>query len=91
MKVVLNLGENPLWLRKGRNMALSLKRILEALVEVNQHYLREHAGVPWLYQSGVRYKEESARHAILVMQSAGFSGRVEEFAGIQAHCRASLT
>jgi hypothetical protein len=84
MKVVLNLGENPLWLRKSRNLALSLKRILEALVEVNQHYLREHPGVPLLYQSGVRYKEEPARHAVLVMASNGFEGRVEEFASIQA-------
>ena len=84
MKVVLNLGENPSWLRKGRNLGIALKCILEALVEVNQHYLRLHKGVPLLYQSGVRYREESARHAILIMRAAGFSGRVEEFASIPA-------
>lgn len=84
MKVLLNFGESPAWLRDSRNLALCLKRTLEALVEYNRMYLQAHRGVPLLYQSGVRYREEPARHAVLVMQTAGFSGRVEEFASIPA-------
>ena len=37
----------------------ALTHLVEALVRVNVAWLRERrAGVPWLYESGVRYEEE---------------------------------
>jgi hypothetical protein len=36
----------------------ALERLLEALSAVNEAWLLEHPGAPWLYQSGVRYEEE---------------------------------
>lgn len=36
----------------------ALTHLLEALVAVNVVWLREHPSAPWLYQSGVRYKDE---------------------------------
>jgi len=69
MKLLVNLGQKQSrWLRRSRMLAVAIKPILEALVKVNQQYLRTH-DVPPLYESGVRYEEEP-------------KGTTEEFAAI---------
>lgn len=60
MKVLVNLGESPLW-RKSRGLALALRPVLEALTTADQLYLLQHK-LPPLYelhaQGLVRYEEE---------------------------------
>jgi len=71
VKVLVNLsGDHSTWLKHSRNLGLAIKPVLDALVLVNQLYLRTH-DVPPLYQSGVRYKNEP-------------EGSTEEFAAIPA-------
>lgn len=83
MKVLVNLGEtNSGWTRKARLLAAALRPILESLVTVDQLFLANHH-VPRIYESGVRYKEEPSRHALLSFQGSG-KQRVEEFAAIPA-------
>lgn len=60
MKILVDLsgrlsGRN--WLAHSRMLGLAIKPILEALVKVDQLYLRAHH-VPPLYQAGVRYQDE---------------------------------
>lgn len=62
MQVVCSLSngrEGPSdWLRKSRVFGSVIKSLLDAQVRNNLLYLSLHRGVPWLYQSGVRYKPE---------------------------------
>lgn len=61
-------------------LGTAIKPILEALVLVDQMYLRVHR-CPELYKSGVRYMEEPLNQATL---GSGEPQRVEEFAAIPA-------
>ena len=82
LKVLVNLsGENSGWLRPSRNLGNAIKPILEALVLVDQMFLRTHHCPP-LYKSGVRYKEEPMNTATL--GHLGTPQRIEEFAAIPA-------
>lgn len=62
MQVVCSLshgGEGPSnWLRKSRVFGAAIKALLDAQVRNNLLYLSLHRGVPALYASGVRYKNE---------------------------------
>jgi len=90
VKILINLGDETSWLRKSRTFGIVIRIILEALVKVNQGFLRTH-NVPPLYKSGVRYGEEPA--GALIFKTAGsgavesnfaknINGQVEEFADI---------
>ena len=63
MQLTINLGEanSRRWLRRSRVLGMAIKPALEALVMVNQLYLRLH-DVARIYELGaagkVRYKEE---------------------------------
>jgi len=58
MKILIDLGgEHFRWLHHSRMLALVIKPILEALVMVDQLFLRKFH-VPPLYQAGVRYQRE---------------------------------
>lgn len=46
------------WLRKSRVFGTAIKALLDAQVRNNLLYLSLHRGVPTLYASGVRYKNE---------------------------------
>jgi hypothetical protein len=82
VKVLVNLsGENSKWLRSSRMLGVAIRPVLEALVQIDQLYLRFHHNVPPLYQSGVRYKEEPVNVAQL---GGGPLQRIEEFACIPA-------
>lgn len=82
MKVLVNLsGENSRWLRPSRMLGSTIKPILEALVTIDQMYLRTHH-VPRLYESGVRYQEEPLTNQASL--NSGAPQRVEEFAAIPA-------
>lgn len=82
MKVLVNLsGENSKWLSRARTLGLAIKPILEALVTVDQIYLRSHK-VPPLYRSGVRYQNEPVNTAHL--GGVDRTHRIEEFAAIPA-------
>ena len=62
MQVVCSLShgrEGPSnWLRKSRVFGTAIKALLDAQVRNNLLYLSLHSGVPLLYASGVRYKNE---------------------------------
>lgn len=82
MKVLVNLsGENSRWLRPSRTLGNVIKPVLEALVLVDQMYLRLHR-CPELYKSGVRYMEEPLHQVTL--GHVGKAQRIEEFAAIPA-------
>jgi hypothetical protein len=61
MKILVDLGgknsTKRSWLAHSRMLGLAIKPILEALVKVDQLFLRTHH-VPPLYASGVRYQDE---------------------------------
>lgn len=81
MKVLVNLsGEHSRWLRPSRALGNVIKPILEALVLVDQMYLRLHRCPP-LYKSGVRYQEEPLNQVSL---GGADPQRIEEFAAIPA-------
>lgn len=61
-------------------LGTAIKPILEALVLVDQMYLRVHR-CPELYKIGVRYMEEPLNQATL---GSGEPQRIEEFAAIPA-------
>lgn len=78
MQITVNLGEgNSNWLRPSRSLGGAIKPILEALTTVDLIYLSTHH-VPPLYQSGVRYAEETK------FLNPSKCERREEFAGIPA-------
>lgn len=56
MKVVVDLGNLPIW-KRSRNLALAVRPLLEATVTINCIYLQTHR-VPPLYKAGVRYQNE---------------------------------
>lgn len=59
MKVLIDLGRGARqWLRRSRMLAWAIKPLLEGNVRVNQLFLRTHPTTPWLYESGVVYKNE---------------------------------
>jgi len=62
-------------------LGLAIKPLLEALVTVDQIYLRTHH-VPPLYQSGVRYQEEPTN--LVRLGDSHQTERVEDFAAIPA-------
>lgn len=81
MKVLINLsGEHSRWLKHSRMLGIVIKPVLEALVTVDQLYLRTHH-VPPLYRSGVRYQEEPLNQAKL---GSGPVQRIEDFSSIPA-------
>lgn len=81
MKVLVNLsGDHSKWLRHSRMLGIVIKPILEALVTVDQLYLRTHR-VPPLYQSGVRYQEEPLNRVKLGESPVE---RIEDFSSIPA-------
>jgi len=82
LKVLVNLsGENSGWLRPSRMLGNAIKPVLEALVLIDQMFIRLHH-VPPIYKSGVRYKEEPLNNATL--GHIGTPQRIEEFAAVPA-------
>jgi hypothetical protein len=82
VKVLVNLnGERSTWLQRSRMLALAIRPILEALVVIDQLYLRTHRCPP-LYRSGVRYREEPPNHAKLGHEAS--AAKVEDFSAIPA-------
>lgn len=57
MKILINLGEIPSIRQSSRLLALVVRPILEATVQIDQAILQNYK-IPPLYQSGVRYREE---------------------------------
>lgn len=58
MKVLVNLGgDHSRWLKRSRTLALAIKPILEALVMVDQIFLRTHR-VAHPYSGCLRYRPE---------------------------------
>lgn len=81
MKVLVNLsGDHSRWLKHSRVLGIVIKPILEALVTVDQLYLRMHH-VPPLYHSGVRYQEEPLNQVKLGDTPVE---RIEDFSSIPA-------
>jgi hypothetical protein len=58
MYVSLGLGDTPA-LRKSKYFASAVRCVLYSLVAVNRSFLRMHPDVPMLYDSGVRYQNET--------------------------------
>lgn len=81
INVVVNTsGERDPWLSSSRMFALVIRVLLEAVVQIDQLYLKTHK-VPPLYLSGVRYKSEPENWVKLGNLCVK---RVEEFASIPA-------
>lgn len=62
MKILLNLApksapNGKVWLKPSKLLALAIREALEAVVVIDQLYLRLH-NVPSIYESGIRYEEE---------------------------------
>lgn len=58
MKILIDLGDGySKWLRHSRALGLAIKPVLEALVVIDQHFLRTHQ-VPHPYSGILRYQEE---------------------------------
>lgn len=82
MKVLVNIsGENSKWLARSRTLGSAIKPILEALVIIDQLYIRTHK-VPRLYDSRVRYENEPVNTAKLGGIDRRY--RIEDFAAIPA-------
>ena len=90
MKILINIGDETPWLRKSRTFGIVIRIVLEALVKVNQAFLRTH-NVPSLYKAGVRYGEEPPGDLVFTAAGSGpveknfskhINGQVEEFADI---------
>lgn len=58
MYVALGLGDSAA-LRKSRYFATAVRTILYSLVAVNRAYLKDNPNFPMLYDSGVRYRNET--------------------------------
>ncbi len=61
MYVALGLGDSAA-LRKSRHFATAVRLVLYSLVAVNRAYLRDNPKCPMLYDSGVRYKNETVAY-----------------------------
>lgn len=74
---LMNLSDSKVsWVQQSRVLGLVIKPLLDALVMVDQLFLRLHHA-PALYKSGVRYREEPPTY---VTFSDGQQRAVEEFA-----------
>ena len=61
MQIVLRLSASEgrsNWLSRSRVLGTAIKAILDTQVRLNRLYLARHRGVPPLYASGVRYRNE---------------------------------
>lgn len=56
MKVLIDLGNLPLW-KRSRALAIAVRPLLEATTLINQLYIKLHK-VPSIYHAGVRYQNE---------------------------------
>jgi hypothetical protein len=56
--VALGLGDSAA-LRKSRHFATAVRLVLYSLVAVNRAYVKANPGCPMLYDSGVRYRNET--------------------------------